>query len=168
MLVVDVAAGAEPVVTPHHVGTWLFVTLEREISGDDDLDDLDEELSRMDPKDRTVVRTGLTGTLTLRQKARLDTLLDVYGEVLAACFTWPQRHDVAVILGDDELTDLGVGGFVDAAVADLAGLSNGSGGPGRSGGSAAGGGSGGAQDRQAEIAREALSLLYRLAKGPAA
>lgn len=168
VLVVDVAAGAEPVVTPHHVGTWRFVTLEREISGDDDLDDLDEELSRMDPKDRTVVRTGLTGTLTLRQKARLDTLLDVYGEVLAACFTWPQRHDVAVILADDELTDLGVGGFVDAAVADLAGLSNGSGGPGRSGGSAAGGGSGGAQDRQAEIAREALSLLYRLAKGPAA
>lgn len=166
VLVVDVEAGAEPVVTPHHVGTWRFVTLEREISGDDDLDELDEALGRMDPKDRTVVRTGLSGTLTLRQKARLDTLLDVYGEVLAACFTWPQRHDVAVILADDELTDLGVGGFVDAAVADLAGLSNGSGGPGRPGAAAAGG-SGSGHD-QAEIAREALSLLYRLAKGPAA
>lgn len=167
VLVVDVEAGAEPVVTPHHVGTWRFVTLEREISGDDDLDELDEALGRMDPKDRTVVRTGLSGTLTLRQKARLDTLLDVYGEVLAACFTWPQRHDVAVILADDELTDLGVGGFVDAAVADLAGLSNGSGGPGRPGAAAAAGGSGSGHD-QAEIAREALSLLYRLAKGPAA
>lgn len=167
VLVVDVEAGAEPVVTPHHVGTWRFVTLEREISGDDDLDELDEALGRMDPKDRTVVRTGLSGTLTLRQKARLDTLLDVYGEVLAACFTWPQRHDVAVILADDELTDLGVGGFVDAAVADLAGLSNGSGGPGWPGAAAAAGGSGSGHD-QAEIAREALSLLYRLAKGPAA
>lgn len=181
VLVVDLAPGRPALVTPHHVGTWQFVSLERDLAGDDDLDELDDALGALDPKDRTVVRTGLQGTLTLTQKARLDAMLDAYGEVLAACLPWPQRQDVAVILGDSELTDLGLGGFVDAAVADLAGLAHAqSGRRASSDGSAALGAVGPSADdlgavdpgavglSEAEVAREALSLLYRLAKGPAA
>ncbi len=176
VLVVDLAPGRPALVTPHHVGTWQFVSLERDLAGDDDLDELDDALGALDPKDRTVVRTGLQGTLTLTQKARLDAMLDAYGEVLAACLPWPQRQDVAVILGDSELTDLGLGGFVDAAVADLAGLAHAQ--PGRRASSDGvmdrGAVDSGAVDpgavglSEAEVAREALSLLYRLAKGPAA
>lgn len=147
VLVVDAAPGRAATTTAHHVGSWRFLTLDRVISGDADLDELDAELGALDPKDRTVVRTGLQGTLTLAQKARLDTLLDAYSDVLAGRFTWDRGHDIAVVVADDELTDLGVGGFVDAAVADLAGMTDGG---------------------DAEVAREALSLLYRLAKGPAA
>lgn len=181
VLVVDLAPGRPALVTPHHVGTWQFVSLERDLAGDDDLDELDDALGALDPKDRTVVRTGLQGTLTLTQKARLDAMLDAYGEVLAACLPWPQRQDVAVILADSELTDLGLGGFVDAAVADLAGLAHAqSGRRASSDGSAALGAVGPSADdlgavdpgavglSEAEVAREALSLLYRLAKGPAA
>ena len=146
VLVVDAAPGRPATSQPPHVGTWRFLTLDRIVSGDADLDALDAELGALDPKDRTVVRTGLQGTLTLAQKARLDTLLDAYSDVLAGRFTWDPGQDIAVIVGD-ELTDLGVGGFVDAAVADLAGMADGG---------------------DAEVAREALSLLYRLAKGPAA
>ena len=147
VLVVDAAPGRPATVAPHHVGSWRFRTVERVVSGDADLDELDAELGALDPKDRTVVRTGLQGTLTLAQKARLDTLLDAYSDVLAGRFTWDRGHDIAVVVGDEELADLGVGGFVDAAVADLAEMT-------------AGG--------DADVAREALSLLYRLAKGPAA
>lgn len=147
VLVVDVGPGRTATTRAHHVGSWRFLTLERVVNGDADLDDLDAELGALDPKDRTVVRTGLQGTLTLAQKARLDALLDAYSEVLAGRFTWDRGHDIAVVVDDGELTDLGVGGFVDEAVADLAGMTDGG---------------------DAEIAREALSLLYRLAKGPAA
>lgn len=153
VLVVDVQPTGQVRVEPHHVGSWQFLTMERVVSSDGDLDELDAELGALDPKDRTVVRTGLQGTLTLAQKARLDALLDAYAEVLAGCFTRDRGHGIAVVVGDEELTDLGVGGFVDAAAADLAMM-------------ARLGGTDGTAD--AEVAREALSLLYRLAKGPAA
>lgn len=159
VLVVDLADDRPPVVSPRHVGTWNFVSLARELGGDADLDDLDDTLGDLSHKERTVVRTGLQGTLTLRQKARLDTMLDAYGEVLAACLPWAERHDLAVLLADDELTGIGLGGFVDAAVADLAGMAD---------RRRAEPTEESVDDRRAEVAREALSLLYRLAQGPAA
>ncbi|GAB97858.1 putative hydrolase [Kineosphaera limosa NBRC 100340] len=171
-LVVDLQAGRDPIVTPHHVGTWRFVGLERDLLGDDDIGELDEALGALDPKDRTVVQTGLRGTLSLQQKARLDALLDAYGEVFAACLPWLSRQNIAVLLGDDELADLGIGGFVDEAIADLADLAglaqpgavrHSAGSPERSGSRVDH-----AERSQADVAREALSLLYRLAKGPAA
>lgn len=171
VLVVDLLPGRPAVVSPRHVGTWRFLGLERHVAGDRDLDDLDETLGELEHKERTVVRTGLQGTLTLRQKARLDTLLDAYGEVLAACVPWVERQDLAVIMAEEELTDIGIGGFVDQAVADLAGMAAGrrdratSTGPAPDGGRRA---PGDPDDGGAEVAREALSLLYRLAKGPAA
>lgn len=148
VLVVDLEPGAAPIVTPHHVGTWQFLTVEAQVVGGDDIDDLDAALGALDPKDRTVVRLALQGTLGLADKARLDTLLDAYADALGGWFTWTGHHDVAVVVADDELTDLGVGGFVDTAVAELAAQA-------RAGGDSA-------------AARDALSLLYRLARGPAA
>lgn len=148
VLVVDVDAD-RCAATPHHVGTWRFVTLERPVDGPADIEALDAELGALDPKDRAVVRTGLSGTLSLADKARLDTLLDAYTDVLAARFTWPGHEDIAVYVAPDELTDLGVGGFVDGAVESLAHQADAEGG-------------------DATAARDALSLLYRLAKGPAA
>lgn len=143
VLVVDVdAASGAHAVRPHHVGTWSFLTMRRHVDGPEDLDALDAEIAALDPKDRTVVRTALVGTLSLADKARLDDLLDRWGESLAARFTWEERDDVAVYVDGDELTDLGVGGFVDRAVEELL--------------ERASGGEGG------ESARDALALLYRL------
>ncbi len=153
VLVVDVRPGAEARVTPHHVGSWQFLTMERIVSSDADLDELDEELGALDPKDRTVVRTGLQGTLTLAQKVRLDAMLDAYAEVLAGCFMRNRGHDIAVVVGEEEFADLGVGGFVDDAATDLATMA---------------GVRGAADGADAQVARDALSLLYRLARGPAA
>jgi len=102
----------------------------------------------MTGKDRTVVRTALTGTLGLADKARLDAVLDRHRETFAALYAWERHEDIAVVVDDGELIDLGVGGFVAAAVGDLAEV-------------AAEGGDG-AQD-----ARDALSLLYRLVSGGA-
>lgn len=161
VLVVDVSAGAPPVLTPHHVGTWSFVSVQAQVEGAADIDALDEELGALAPKDRTVVRTALQGTLTLADKARLDTLLDAYDDAFAARITWSSHDDIAVVVGD-ELTDLGVGGFVDHVVDRLAAQAGvgGGAGPGLTGAGSAG--------AEAGTARDALSLLYRLAKGPAA
>lgn len=135
-------------VTPHHVGSWRFVDLVRDVNGTSDVDAVDAELAAMTGKDRTVVRTALTGTLGLADKARLDAVLDRHRETFAALYAWERHEDIAVVVDDGELIDLGVGGFVAAAVGDLAEV-------------AAEGGDG-AQD-----ARDALSLLYRLVSGGA-
>ncbi|MDO5630128.1 MAG: metallophosphoesterase [Mobilicoccus sp.] len=143
VLVVDVTADGTYSVTAHRVGTWAFTTLRRHVNDLDDIDDLDAELAAIDPKDRTVVRTILLGTLTLAEKARLDDLLEKWGAVLAAPPTHAGLDDIAVVLDPDDLTDLGVGGFVAGAVADLAERASGS---------------------DPDItARDALSLLHRLA-----
>jgi DNA repair exonuclease SbcCD nuclease subunit len=148
VLVVDLDGSAVPVLAAHHVGTWHFVGLERDIDTAEDLDDLDVELTAMDPKDRTVVRTALRGTLSLTGKAHLDALLDRHGDVLGGLFTWERHDDIAVVVDGDELSDLGVGGFVGAAVEELSARAAGEG-------------------ESAQSARDALSLLYRLASGGA-
>ena len=152
VLVVDVEPGRRPVVTPHHIGTWQFVSVRRQIECGRDLDDLDEQLGALDPKDRTVVRTALEGTLSLSDKVRLDALLDAYGDSFAGRLTWGRFDDIAVVVADDELTDLGVGGFVGGAVQELAVKAR----------------AGTELDGDCAAARDALSLLYRLARGPAA
>lgn len=138
VLVVDVDADHHH-VTPHRVGTWEFVTLRRHVDTAQDLDALEEEFAAIDPKDRTVVRTAFTGTLSLPEAARLDDLIERWKDSLAACFEWAGEQDIAVVVDRDRLTDLDVGGFVASAVDELA-----------------------ARAPDEAAARDALALLYRL------
>lgn len=131
------------VVTPHHVGTWAFVDIERHVDTAADLDDLERELLALPAKERTVVRTALTGTLGLADKARLDDMVSSHVDLFAALFPWEKFTDLAVVVDPSDLVDLGVGGFVASAVSELS--------------VAAAAGDAAAAD--------ALSLLFRLAKG---
>jgi hypothetical protein len=99
-------------------------------------------------KDRTVARLALTGTLSLADRARLDDALQRQGELFASLRLWERRTELSVYVSGDELTDLGVGGFADGAVDELAALAKGGG-------------------EEAAVAQDALALLFRLAGGRA-
>jgi DNA repair exonuclease SbcCD nuclease subunit len=146
VLVVDVEAGRPVDVTAHQVGTWTFCDLHRRLDGPDDLQLLDDALAAIPAKDRSVVRLALTGTLSLADRSRLDELLERQAELFASLRLWDRHTDLAVFVSGDELTDLGVGGFADAAVDELAAAAKGGG-------------------DEAVVAQEALALLYRLAGG---
>jgi DNA repair exonuclease SbcCD nuclease subunit len=146
VLVVDVAAGRQPEVTALRVGTWTFLDLHRRLDRPDGLELLEIELTGLADKDRTVVRLALTGTLSLADRSRLDEVLERQGQLFASLRLWDRRTDLAVFVSDDELTDLGVGGFADGAVDELAALAKGGG-------------------DEAVVAQDALALLYRLAGG---
>lgn len=146
VLVVELQPGGAIEVTPHHVGTWRFVDLIRAVNTPDDLDTLEAELDGIGAKECTVVRTSLTGTLHLADKARLDALVERYGELLAGLYQWERHTDLAVIVDDAELQRLGAGGFIESAVGELIAVGAGEG-------------------PQSQAARDALSLLYRLAGG---
>lgn len=146
VLVVELARDGTIEVTPHHVGTWRFVDLIRAVNTGHDLDVLEAELDGIGTKERTVVRTSLTGTLRLAEKARLDGLVERYGDLLAGLYEWERHTDVAVVVDDKELRDLGVGGFVERAAGELIAA-------------------GSTEGVEGQAARDALSLLYRLAGG---
>ncbi|WP_116114719.1 metallophosphoesterase family protein [Austwickia chelonae] len=145
VLLVELSPQGTGQVEEIHVGRWAFQDLAREVNGSDDLDDLDSELSGLPDADRTVVRYALTGTLSLSEHARLQDLLARHTDRLAGCYAWERHAHLAVYVDGTELTDIGVGGFVTAAVNELAAQAE-------------------TQGAEAAVAGDALALLYRLAK----
>jgi DNA repair exonuclease SbcCD nuclease subunit len=146
VLVVDIdeADPARPVsVDARRVGTWRFVTLCRAVDSSRDVADLDINLDLMPNKERTVVRLGLSGSLTVTDKAALDACLDKYARLFAALGPWDKQTDIAVIPADGEFDDLGIGGFAAAAVDELVTTAR-------------------ADGEDADDARAALALLLRL------
>lgn len=122
VLVVDVdeTDPARPVsVEARRVGRWRFLTLRRHVDNNRDIADLDLNLDQITDKDRTVVRLALVGSLTVTDRAALDACLDRYSRLFAWLGTWDRHTELAVIPGDGEFDDLGIGGFAAAAVDEL-------------------------------------------------
>ncbi len=80
----------------------------------------------------------------MRAGAALDDLLAAQADRLAGLQHWARHSDLVVRADSDELADLGVGGYADAAVAELSTLAAGDG-------------------PDAAAARDALALVFRLA-----
>ena len=99
----------------------------------------------MEDKPRTVLKLGLTGTVGVALRARIDDLLETWDALFAAAYLRQSRTHLVVRAEDTDFTDL-VDGYAGRAVADLVAMA----------------GSGGAE---AEDAGHALSLLYRLVDG---
>jgi DNA repair exonuclease SbcCD nuclease subunit len=135
-------------VDGHRVGRWRFVSLRRSVDNSRDVADLDINLDLLPDKDRTVVRHGLTGSLTITDRAALDVCLDKYARLFASLQPWGRETDLAVIPADGEFDDLGIGGFAASAVAELVATARSTDG------------------EEADDAQAALALLLRLAAPP--
>ncbi|ADT98354.1 MULTISPECIES: metallophosphoesterase family protein [Mycolicibacterium] len=152
VLVVDIDDTVEsrPVtVDARRVGVWRFMSLRHAVDDNRDIADLDINLDQMPDKETTVIRLGLTGSLTVTDKAALDACLDRYARLFAALVPWDKQTDIAVMPADGEFDDLGIGGFAAAAVEELVATARSTG-------------------DDAEDARGALALLLRLTEGGAA
>ena len=148
VLLVDVQPDGAVRVEPRRIGTWAFRSIEQRLLGEADVSEFDRTLSALDPKDRTVVRTKLVGTLTLREKALLDEVVERHGQAFAAMFPWAQHEEIAVILSGADVESMHVSGFVENAARELAEAAA-------------------TSDPSAEstAAGDALSLLFRLSAG---
>lgn len=147
---IDLDDPVHPVaVTPHRVGGWRFLVIDRELNNRRDIADLDVNLDQLPDKARTVVKLALRGTLTVTDRADLDARLDRYSRLFAALDSWERHTDLVVMPSDEEFDDLDIGGFAADAVAELVGAA-------RSDGA------------EAHTARNALALLMRLKGGTAA
>ncbi|WP_216693157.1 metallophosphoesterase family protein [Dietzia psychralcaliphila] len=133
------------VVTPVRTGRWSFLAINAEIETDSDLDVLAERVEAVEDKPRTVLKLGLTGTVGVSLRARIDDLLETWAALFAAAYLRERLTHLVVRAEDSDFTDL-VDGYAGRAVEDLVEMaaSNGSG---------------------TEDAGNALSLLYRLVDG---
>lgn len=145
VLVVEIADG-RATTTRHHVGTWSFRDLQLDVADAADVAAMDRTLADLPDKSRTALRLALRGTLTLTEHARLEAVLERHRETFASAQVWQRHTDLAVHVSEDDLTQLGVGGFVAEAVDELAAVAASEG-----------------ADR--DVARDSLALLYRLAGG---
>jgi DNA repair exonuclease SbcCD nuclease subunit len=132
-------------VEPVSIGKWHFVRNEFDISTVDELQGLREWLNSCPEKERTVLRLALCGTVTLATNAELDELLDEQRELFAAIDSWASRSDLVVLPSDGDFSGVRLSGFAEEARSRLTAEAQ----PGQP---------------QAEQARDALGLLYRLAR----
>lgn len=122
VLIVDIDEAdpaREVTVEARRVGRWRFVTLQRDVDTSRCVADLDLNLDLLPDKDRTVVRLALKGSLTVTDRAALDTCLDRYTRLFASLRLWDSHSELAVVPGDGEFDGLGIGGFAAAAVDEL-------------------------------------------------
>jgi len=122
--------------------TWRFLRGSWELSSNEDIDALEEWLSGLEDKDRTIVKLSMVGQVSVAQKARLDDLLEHHIDLLAAFETWERHSDLVVIPDNADLDHFGLSGFANDALAELQMMAE--------------------QGEQAPLARDALALLYRL------
>ena len=141
VLVVDVDANGVS-VERRRVGTWEFVRRERPLNGDGDIDGLEGWLSFFPNKDRTIVKLGLVGAVSLAQNARLEEILEHDRDLFAALDDWERREDLVVVPDEIDADRLGLSGYAQKAMEELSGKAQ--------------------SGEDLVVARDALALLYRL------
>ncbi|MBW9211577.1 metallophosphoesterase [Mumia sp. zg.B53] len=145
VLVVDVDPESRAVtVDPVRVGRWRFEVVEQELASSEDVDRLADRLEQMPDKDRTAVWLALSGTLSTAEMARLDGVLEHGSDLFARLDAWERHTDLVVLPDGHDFADLGLSGFAQAALDELAELAR-------------------SDAPDATVAQDALGLLYRLA-----
>lgn len=132
-------------VSRHTVGAWLFETADRDLNGEEDVEALGQWLDAVPSKHTTVLKLALRGTLSLAASAMLEDVLEHNRMTFASLNTWERQTDLVVAPDDADLATLDVSGYVRESLETLRDEAVGSG-------------------DQAVVARDALDLLYRLAR----
>jgi DNA repair exonuclease SbcCD nuclease subunit len=130
-------------VEKHHTGAWQFVDHHADVNGVEDADQLRSWLDALSSKTTTVIQLRLVGTITLQLKAMLDNLVAEEANRFAAIRV-AASSDIALVPDDADFTDLGLSGYAASTASSLRALASGP---------------------DPEVAQDALSLLFRLAKG---
>jgi hypothetical protein len=89
------------------VATWRFLLRDRfDLNGEADFESLESLFRNFEAKDRTIVKLGLVGTISLRLQARLDRFLDEQRDLFAAVELWGRATDLAVLPDDDDFSEI--------------------------------------------------------------
>lgn len=111
--------GSTVTTTRHEIGRWLHVDIHRHVSSMEDIALLESDFASITHKDCAIVRTVLTGTLSMAAAAALDRLLEAQTHVFASVYKWERHTDLVVVPDDADESLLGLSGFAAEAMAEL-------------------------------------------------
>ena len=106
---------------------------------------LEQRLAGIPDKDSTAVWLILRGTLSTAAKSRLDDILDHATDLFALVSLWERHTDIAVVAADEDFAGLGLSGYLQESLDELAETAAG-------------------EVLSASAAQDALGLLYRFAR----
>ncbi len=148
VLLVELAAGTPPVVTKLPLvaeGGWRFRDEAAALNSLGDVEAFAARLAAMPHKERAILRLRLVGSLALDAHARLERVLDEDRELFASIQVWARHTDLVVLPDADGAEALGLSGYARHAWEELDAAARGDG-------------------DDAAVARDALSLFFRLAR----
>jgi DNA repair exonuclease SbcCD nuclease subunit len=118
VLAVTLGAGT-CAVTPHQVGTWHMIEYRTEVDSEDSLHALEDWFAELPDKERTYIRLGVSGSLSLPLLTRLDAMVDAQGEVFASVERSAKQWLVRPMPQDADFEDLALSGPARAALDEL-------------------------------------------------
>ena len=146
VLLVDIDAQSHASsVEKMHIGRWSYLVVEEDVNSDEDVSHLEQRLAGIPDKDSTAVWLILRGTLSTAAKSRLDDILDHATDLFALVSLWERHTDIAVVAADEDFAGLGLSGYLQESLDELAETATG-------------------EDLSASAAQDALGLLYRFAR----
>ena len=129
VLIVEISEEAEDfgavTVTPHPVGQWRFMALDREFATFADAEHFLEELDTIPAKTTAVVKYSLLGTVTLQESTNFEARLATLSARFAALFPRRSATPLTVVPTDGDIDELGLTGYPLAAAQTLRKLSQG-------------------------------------------
>jgi DNA repair exonuclease SbcCD nuclease subunit len=148
VLLVELEPGARPAVTRLPLaaeGAWRFLEEAAALNSLGDVEVFAARLAAMPHKEKAILRLRLVGSLALDAHARLEHVLDEDRELFASIQVWARHTDLVVLPDADGAEELGLSGYARRAWEELDAGARGDG-------------------DDAAVARDALSLFFRLAR----
>ncbi len=139
VLLVELQSGGRCDVQPLLVGDWQFIANRRDLNGSEDVRQLDQWLSSLPAKERTIVKLGLRGSLSLATAAALDATLERQAPLFASLRQWERMSELTVLADQLDQDSVTLTGYARRAWDELL-----------------------ADAESDPVAREALQLLFRL------
>ncbi len=146
VLLVDASVGIDPRARVEVIdsGSWQFLRIQENTDTTDDLTRLENRLASIENKERTSVSLALSGALSLATNAALELLIEKSRDLFASLRMDELRSDLSVVPEQLEYEELALSGYARSSWEELAERAKQSG-------------------PEAEAARDALALMYRLA-----
>ena len=147
VLLVDATVGIDPRPRVELIdsGNWQFIRIEESTDTLEDINRLKARLDSVDHKERTAVTLALSGSLSLSVNAELERIVDQYRDLFASLRMDELRTDLSVVPDKIEYEELALSGYARNCWEELAEAAKQS-------------------DDDAETARDALALMYRLSE----
>lgn len=118
VLIVDLSPDAVT-VTPRQTGAWRFAVHEAHVSTTDDVEALARHVDAMHDKDRTILKIGLVGTLSMLQHSRLEEIEDHARDLFAAVVRSGSRSELVVRPDSSDFDNLTLAGFAASTAEKL-------------------------------------------------